>query len=150
MRHRSNVSPAPLPVERGEDGVTVEYHDGRRVRYAGPIEVAEERVSATTSFEIHVLVADPAFTEGIVVYINDYDTRDDILDATGVGRVLLADGAVEAIYPGVRAGRSGETIEVSVDPDLSDAWVYVFVENQLNERAYCLVTPKGAVEDHCR
>lgn len=149
MRHRSNVSPVPLAVERDDDDIVLEYLDGRTVRYRGPLEPREGSVSAPITLELQVLVLDEDASEGIMVYVNDYDTVDDILEETGVGRVLLGDGDTEALYPGVIATRSGQTIEVEVDDALTDAWVFVFVENQFGERAYRLARP-AEPEDHCK
>lgn len=139
MRHRSNVSPEPLPVEREEAAITIEYRDGRRVTYRGQPEERDGSVTATMGYEIHVLVTDPAVTEGMVVYVHDTDTSDEILRHTGVGRVLLDEGAEAAVYPGVHAARGRDRIEVVADPDAIDGRVYAFVENQLEERAYRLV-----------
>lgn len=139
MRHRSNVSPAPLTVDRDGDGIEVRYRDGRTVRYADPVPADGERIAANTAYEIHALVTDPDGSEGVMVYVNDHDTSDDILESTGVGRLLLEPGEEAAIYPGVTAARSRERITVRADPDAIDGSLYVFVENELEERAFRLV-----------
>lgn len=150
MRGRSNVSPVPLPIDRTDEGIAIEYLDGRSVQYGTPVDAPDPPVESTTSFEIHVLVVDADRDEGIMVYINDYDTVDEILEATGVGRILLGDGDSEAVYPGVRVSREGERIAIAVEEGLADAWVYVFVENPVDERAYRLAHPAGADPDHCK
>lgn len=146
MDGRSNVSPVPLPVHRNAGGIQVEYLDGRRVTYGAPREETDGPVEATVTFEVHVLVVDPEREEGIMVYLNDYDTDDEILETTGVGRVLLAPEAREVIYPGVAVRRVGDRVRVTTEEPLEAAAVYVFVENELGERAYHL----AASDDHCR
>lgn len=135
---RSNVSPSPLPLEDRDDGVALRYLDGRVVEYRGPIQDREPPVHAALTYAVHVLVTDPDQEEGIMVYVNDYDTSDAVLKSTGVGRILLEDGGRESIYPGVETEREGERVAVEVDPEAVDGRVYVFVENQLEERAYRL------------
>ena len=144
MRAHSNVSPAPLPVDQSGAGISIEYLDGRRVTYHADPEDTESDVEATITREVHVLVVDPRGEEGVMVYVNDYDTDDEILEATGVGRVLLSDGDVERIFPGVTATRQGERILIDIDEESFDGWAYVFVENQLGEHAYRLATPSDA------
>lgn len=135
MQHRSNVSPVPLPVERESDRIRLTYLDGRVVTYRGPFDDRDGGVRANRSFAVHVLVVDPESEEGVMTYINDYDTSDDILESTGVGRVLLAEGESEAIYPGVTARLSGETIDVRVHSAVGQVNVYAFVENDRGESA---------------
>lgn len=139
MRHRSNVSPVPLPVGREKDVIVVEYLDGRVVRYRGPAERRDGPVRATVSFEVHVLVVDDDRGEGVMVYVNDYDTADDILESTGVGRVLLGENEAEMVYPGVTVERGGESVEVSLSDDPPRETVFVFVESEVGERAFELV-----------
>lgn len=138
MRHRSNVSPDPLPVEATDAGIVLEYQDGRRVEYGATSRRPSGDIEATTAYEIHVLVTDEAPTEGVMVYVNDYNTSDDILESTGVGRLILGDGEQAAVYPGVTARRDGERITISTDAEAVEGRVYSFVENQLDERAYRL------------
>lgn len=133
MRHRSNVSPVPLPINRTDDAIDVTYLDGREVTYHGPFESRESTVQANQSFAVHVLVIDRDSDEGVMVYINDYDTSDAILESTGVGRVIIADGAHEVIFPGITASRSGEWIDVSITADPGDVDIFVFIENDRGE-----------------
>lgn len=139
MEARSNVSPVPLTLHPGESQMTLEYLDGRRVEYEAPLETQSGSVSANVAYEIHVLVTDADETEGIMTYVNDYDTSDEILESTGVGRVLLDVDDREALYPGVTARRSADQITIDVEADAIDGSVYAFVENQLDERVYRLV-----------
>lgn len=139
MAARSNVSPVPLQLEPRDQGIAVRYLDGRLVEYAAPIADADDAVGANITYEIHVLVTDEAETEGIMVYLNDYDTSDDVLESTGVGRILLEQGESAAAYPGVMASRADDRVEVAADPEAVEGSVLVFVENQLEERAFRLV-----------
>lgn len=139
MHARSNISPVPLLVQPGDTDIVVTYTDGRAVAYGDPIESRSGTVKANLAYEVHVLITDQDGTEGIMVYVNDYDTSDDILESTGVGRVLLDTEESEALYPGVTASRSTDQIMIDVDESAIDGSVYVFIENQLDERAYQLV-----------
>lgn len=146
MEHRSNVSPVPLTVERSTEAVSLQYLDDRVVTYRGPFEESQSELRANRSFEVHILVIDPDTGEGIMTYINDYDTSDEILESTGVGRVLIDDGQREVIYPGITATLEGETIHVSLDSSIDDVWVYAFVENDRGESGSILASPS----DHCK
>lgn len=137
MEARSNVTPNPLPLEIEDSTISIQYQDGRVVTYHGPIEERDATVSATLTYEIHVLVTDG--TEGSIVYVNDYDTSDEVLEATGVGRVIISESDSASVYPGVTASRRGERITIEVDRGAVAESVYVFVENQLEEHAYQLV-----------
>lgn len=138
MAGRSNVSPVPLRLEPRDPGIAVRYLDRRVVEYTTPLAEADDGIGATITYEIHVLVTDEAETEGIMVYLNDYDTSDDVLEATGVGRILLEEGESAAVYPGVTASRTDDRIDVAADPGAVEGSVLVFVENQLEERAFRL------------
>ena len=144
MESRTNVSPIQIQIEVDETAITLLYLDGRSVHYRAPIRDESTSVRAAQTYEIHVLVTDREQTHGYMTYINDLDTTDDILRATGVGRVLLADGASATIHQGVTAQRDGETIEVNVRDTVVPGTVYVFVEHQLEERAYRLGTTGSA------
>ena len=133
MQHRSNVSPVPLPVECSDDAITVTYLDGRRVRYSGPFSPRESTVAANQSFAVQALVLDNESGEGVMIYVNDYDTSDAILESTGVGRILIPDGEREVIFPGITASRSREMIEISVTGDPGSVEIYVFIENDRGE-----------------
>ncbi|MFB6353820.1 MAG: DUF5796 family protein [Halobacteriales archaeon] len=139
MSQRRDVSPATLPVEVGDDGVAVEYLDGRRVEYPGPVEPVQGPVRCAPGKEVHVLVADPGADRGVVIYVNDRNTAGEILEDTGVGRVMLADGERSELLPGVVAGREGHAIEVTADPAAVDGRVFVFEEDQFGQRAVELV-----------
>ena len=146
MQHRSNVSPVPLTVERSTEAVSLQYLDDRVVTYRGPFDEHQSDLTANRSFDVHILVIDPDTGDGIMTYINDYDTSDAILESTGVGRVLIDDGQREVIYPGITATLEGEAINVSIDSSTDDVWVYAFVENDRGESGLILASPS----DHCK
>ena len=141
MTFRTNVSPTLLPIRRRNSAIEISYLDGRVVTYNGPFSTDDASVESTRSVEIHVLIVNEEFSEGMIVYVNDYDTVDAILESTGVGRILLDDEDRELLYPGVEASRQGERIVISAESAPSDTWVYVFVESQLAEEAHQLASP---------
>lgn len=142
MSARNDVPPETVGVSLEPEGVQVTYTDGRSVFYHG---VPERRAGAVTTGpgkEVHVLVTDPSETEGVLVYVNDRRTHDDILESTGVGRVLLNEGDQTSVFPGVEATSTGLRVEVAADPSAVDGRVFVFVEDQVSEHAYELVAPE--------
>jgi hypothetical protein len=74
-----------------------------------------------------------------MMYVNDRNTHDDILESTGVGRVLLDPGKEEALFPGVTVRVDGYAVEVEADPETARGRVFVFEENELDEASYELV-----------
>lgn len=148
MSERSNVSPATLPVARTAAGIEVEYLDGRRVVYRADPEPVQAAVSAPERSHVHVLVRDDAAQRGRLVYLNDLDTDDAVLEQSGVGRVLVGDGEEAAIDHGVDVTRTGEHLRIDVDHHPPDRSVYVFVENQLGERAYRFEPPENGIDGH--
>ena len=106
MSQRSNVSPDTLGVELQEGGVLVEYTDGREVFYHGVPEKREGSLRTPPGKHVQVLVTAPTETEGVLTYVNDLNTHDDILESTGVGRVLLDPGEESEVFPGVTVRRS--------------------------------------------
>jgi hypothetical protein len=146
--HRNDVAPSTLSVSLLPEGVEVEYTDGRRALYRG---VPEKVSSLTTSpgRDLHVLVTDPTETEGVLVYVNDLKTHDDILESTGVGRVLLDSEEESELFPGVVVRRVGELrFEVEADPETARGRVFAFVEDDWGEDSYEFVSdPEAAGED---
>lgn len=139
MSHRSEVSPSTLPVEIDTEGVTVEYLDGRRVHYAPP-DSREGTVRCQPGKDVHLLVTGPDSTEGVIVYINDRKTHDDILESTGVGRLLLGTDETSEVFPGVQAQMDGHAIIVDANPEIVGGRVFVFEEDEFGEQAYEIVT----------
>lgn len=139
MSQRRDVSPGTLRVELDEDAVVVEYLDGRRARYRGPIEAIEGSVRCAPGKEVHVLVTDEGGDRGVMVYVNDRNTAGDILEDTGVGRVVLEPGEESELVPGVVAFLDGHVVEIVADPGVAGGRVFVFEEDELGERAVELV-----------
>jgi hypothetical protein len=140
MRHaRSDVPPATLSVELDEKGVGVDYLDGRTVFYHGVPEPVEGSVRTMPRMDVHVLVTDPDGHEGVLTYVNDRATHDDVLESTGVGRVLLDPGDREELFPGVVVRMDGRAAVVKANPAVVDGRVFVFEESEFGERSYELV-----------
>jgi hypothetical protein len=74
-----------------------------------------------------------------MLYINDLNTHDDILEETGVGRVMIEDGEEETLFAGVTARAEAHRIEVEADLSVVDGRVFVFAEDELSERSYEIV-----------
>ncbi|ACV48459.1 MULTISPECIES: DUF5796 family protein [Halomicrobium] len=140
MSARNDVAPETLSVELTEDGVVVEYTDGREVFYHGVPERVEDSVVAAPAKEVHVLVTDPNETEGVLLYVNDLNTHDDILEETGVGRIMLDTGEQEEVFPGVTITDTSMRVEVEADPETARGRVFVFVEDEMGERSYEIVS----------
>ncbi|MDZ7729885.1 MAG: DUF5796 family protein [Natrialbaceae archaeon] len=139
MAGRSAVTPRTLEVELLEEGVVVRYLDGREVFYHGPLEQIEGSVRTPPKKGVHVLVTESGGAAGVMTYVNDHDTHDDVLEATGVGRVFADEEPVE-VFPGVDARRDGYATIVEADLTAVDGRVFVFAEDEFSEHAYELVT----------
>lgn len=141
MSIRSDVAPSTLPIEFLEEGVLVEYLDGRTTLYRGAPRKTEETLTTGPGKEVHVLVTDPDGTEGVMMYVNDRKTHDDILKSTGVGRIVLDGGEASEIFPGVTvATPDGMRCRVEADLDTVRGRVFVFVEDDWGEESYELVS----------
>lgn len=143
MANRSDIAPETLQVTLEPEGVEVEYIDERSVFYHGVPEKREESIVCPPGRDVHVLVTSSDGTQGVMVYVNDRSTHDDILESTGVGRVILERGETTALFPGVEAENHGYRIEVTADLDAARGRVFVFAEDATGEAAYELVE-----EDH--
>jgi hypothetical protein len=139
MAERSDIAPETLQVRLDSEGVEVEYTDGRSVFYHGVPEKREESLLSPPGRDVHVLVTSPDGTEGVMVYVNDRRTHDDILESTGVGRVILERGEGTSLFPGVEAENRGYRIEVTADPETANGRVFVFAEDETSETAYEIV-----------
>ncbi|WP_135302951.1 DUF5796 family protein [Haloarcula amylovorans] len=139
MSNRSDIAPDTLSVELTEDGIAVEYLDGRTAFYRGVPAKAEESVQTAPGKDTHVLITDETETSGILVYVNDLRTHDDIIESSGVGRVLLDDGTEDELFPGVTVRDRQMRVEVDVDFDVADGRVFVFEEDDMGERSYEIV-----------
>ncbi|MEF8783240.1 MAG: DUF5796 family protein [Haloarculaceae archaeon] len=143
MESRSEVPPDTLPVELTPDGVEVTYQDGRRVFYRGVPTPAPERVTTAPGKNVHVLVTDAEERHGVLVYVNERDTEDEILEGSGVGRVLLEGGEETTVFPGVTVHAAQMRIEIEADLDAVDGRVFVFEEDEMGERSFELVDEGG-------
>ncbi|MFW6376673.1 MAG: DUF5796 family protein [archaeon] len=136
---RSDIPPDTVGVELVDGGVTVEYVDGRETFYHGVPEPVEGSVTTPPGKDVHVLVTDPTETEGVILYVNDRKTHDDILRDSGVGRVILESGEETELFPGVTAAAEGHAVVVTADHDVVDGRVFVFAEDPMSEHRYELV-----------
>ncbi len=136
-----DVPPTSIGIELREEGVVVEYLDGRTTLYRGVPGVVEGTFVTGPGKETHVLVTDPTETEGVMTYINDYKTDDEILRDSGVGRVILDDGEREEVFPGVVVARDGQRNRVVADPEVAGGRVFVFVEDEWQEASYEIREP---------
>ena len=139
MSNRSDIPPDTLSVELTADGVAVEYLDGRTAFYHGVPAKAEESVTTAPGKDTHVLITDPTETSGVLVYVNDLRTHDDIIEESGVGRVILDDGEEDELFPGVTVRDKQMRVAVTVDFDVTDGRVFVFEEDEMGERSYEIV-----------
>lgn len=136
MSPLGNVSPASLPVHAGDEGIEITYLDDRRVTYRATPESTQSPVRVQERSQVHVLIVGPDGDAGRLVSINDRKTSNNILERTGVGRVLLDDGGEATLAPGVDVHRSGEELIVHVSPVVGERRILVFVDTQRHEHAY--------------
>lgn len=149
MSAHDDVAPSTLGVRLLEEGVEVEYVDGRTILYHGVPEPVSGTLRTSPGKNVHVLVTAPTETEGVLVYVNDRDTHGDILESTGVGRVLLEADETEELFPGVTVRRAGlERFEIEADPTAARGRVFVFVEDEWGEESYELVGDEQPDDGH--
>ena len=139
MSARNEVSPSTIGVELAEEGIAVEYLDGRTVFYHGVPQKAEQSLQTAPGKDVHVLVTAPEETEGVLVYVNDLKTNDEILEDAGVGRVMLDKGEEASVFPGVTVERTGFRFIVDAEMDAVGGRVFVFEEDEMGERSYEIV-----------
>ena len=144
MSQHSEVSPDTLSVALTEAGIAVEYTDGREVFYHGVPAKAEDSHTTAPGKEVHVLVTDPTETEGVLVYVNDRTTADEIIEGTGVGRVFVDDGEETTLFPGVAVSAGSYRITVEADPAAARGRVFVFEEDDMGERSVEIVGASGS------
>ncbi|KYH25375.1 hypothetical protein HAPAU_20450 [Halalkalicoccus paucihalophilus] len=140
MSQRSNVSPSTLGIELQESGIAVTYTDGREVFYHGIPETVSETLRTPPGKEVHILVTDPTETEGVMMYVNDLKTHDEVLESTGVGRVLVGPDEREEVFPGVEVRTESHRVFVDADPEIARGRVFVFAEDDMSEHSYEMVT----------
>jgi hypothetical protein len=139
MPNRNDVPPDSVGVALREEGVFVEYLDGRDTLYRGAPSKKTGSLETPPGKEVHVLVTDASQTEGVMMYVNDLKTHDAILEDSGVGRVILSGGDSELLFPGVTAVLNGERTVIQAEMSQIDGRVFVFVEDDWNEESYELV-----------
>ncbi|MFW5903791.1 MAG: DUF5796 family protein [Halolamina sp.] len=140
MSNRNDVPPATVGVDLREEGVVVEYADGRETLYRGVPRAEDGSLRTAPGKEVHLLVTDPTESEGVMLYVNDLKTEDEILEDTGVGRVMIAPGDEAEVFPGVTARHAeGRRIEVEADPEVARGRVFVFVEDDWGEQSFEIV-----------
>jgi len=140
MSNRNDVPPGTVGVDLVEEGVVIEYTDGRTTLYRGVPTVQEGTLRTGPGKQVHVVVTDPTETEGVMLYVNDLKTHDEILESTGVGRVILESGDEEELFPGVTVRRiDGNRTEVDADPEIARGRVFVFVEDDWGEQSFEMV-----------
>ncbi|MFC4989805.1 MULTISPECIES: DUF5796 family protein [Saliphagus] len=139
MSARNDVPPSTLGVELVDGGVVVEYTDGRETFYNGVPEPETGSVRTPPGKEVHVLVTDPDGVSGVMTYVNDRNTHDDILESTGVGRVMLGTDEETELFPGVSVRTEGYAIVVEAEPEVASGRVFVFAEDEMSEHAYEIV-----------
>ncbi|MFO7834746.1 MAG: DUF5796 family protein [Halohasta sp.] len=137
MAVHNDVPPRTLGVELREEGVVVTYADSRTTIYRGVLQAVDGPLQTAPGKETHILVTDPTETEGVLLYVNDLKTADEILEDTGVGRILLDEGDREEVFPGVTVSRTdGLRTTVEADPEAARGRVFVFVEDDWGEESY--------------
>lgn len=134
-----DVAPSTLSIELTEDGIAVEYLDGREVFYHGVPTAVEESVTTAPAKDVHVLVTAPDESQGVLLYVNDLNTEAEILEDTGVGRVVLDEGETATPFPGVELYDESMRVEVSADLETVGGRVFVFEEDELGERRFEIV-----------
>ena len=144
MAVHNDVPPRTLGVELREEGVVVTYADDRTTIYRGVPQKVSDSLKTAPGKETHILVTDPTETEGVLLYVNDLKTADEILEDTGVGRILLSEGDREDVFPGVTVSRTdGLRTTVEADPEEARGRVFVFVEDDWGEASYEFVTDEA-------
>ncbi|MFB6112865.1 MAG: DUF5796 family protein [Halodesulfurarchaeum sp.] len=136
MGIRNEVAPRPLSVELAEEGIYVLYDNDRRVFYNGVPGVVSDRLRCQPGKDVQVLVTDETGREGVMTYVNEMKTDDDVLEDSGVGRVLVEGEQTAEIYPGVTAEVDGMAIEIAADFDELEGRVFVFEEDEHGEAMY--------------
>ena len=139
MSQRSDIAPDTLQISLEPEGVEIEYLDDRTVFYHGVPTKVEDSIVCGPGRDVHVLVTAPDEREGVIVYVNDRKTHDEILESSGVGRVVLGRGEETSLFPGVEAINHGYRIEVRADPDDARGRVFVFAEDEMGEASYEIV-----------
>ena len=143
MSAHNEVPPEPLDIELAEEGIYVRYQDNRRVFYNGVPEPVEGTLRCRPGKDVQVLVTDAAGDEGVMTYVNERKTEDEILESSGVGRVFIDSSESLELFDGVVAELDGLAVEITADPEVAGGRVFVFEEDELGEAMYEFVTPES-------
>jgi len=135
MDAHSELSPETLAVEVQDAGVLLEYADGREVFYHGAPERVASPHQTAPGKDVHLLVTDASARQGVMLYVNERRTADDILAETGVGRLFVTEGENRDVFPGVTIRGGSLRCEIAVDHAAVDGRVLVFEEDQFEERS---------------
>jgi len=138
MEH-SEVPPDTVGIDLVDGGVVVEYTDGREVFYRGVPERVESPHRTAPGKQVHVLVTDASEQRGVLVYVDERRTDDEILESSGVGRVMLGPEETATLFPGVTVHGGRLRSEVRLERDVLDGRVFVFEEDQFEEHSYEVV-----------
>ena len=136
----TEVAPDSLTVRLTDGGIVVEYLDGREVFYRGAPTPVESPHQTAPGKDIHVLVTDENDTTGVLTYVDERKTEAEILKGSGVGRVLLDRDSERVLFPGVTVHKTQVRITIEVDHAAVDGRVFVFEEDQFEERSFELVS----------
>ncbi len=72
-----------------DNGVVVEYVDGRELFYREVPERVESLHRTAPGKQVHVLVTDASKQRGVPVYVDECRTDDEILESPGAGQMTL-------------------------------------------------------------
>ena len=139
MADHTEVPPDTLAIQLSDSGITVEYTDGREVFYHGVPTPVESPHQTAPGKDIHVLVTDETETSGVLTYINERKTEAEILEGSGVGRIVLDEDEETTLFPGVVVRAGNLRTEIDVDHEIVDGRVFVFEEDQFEERSFEVV-----------
>lgn len=140
MDGHTEVAPDSLTVRLTDGGIVVEYLDSREVFYRGVPTPVESPHQTAPGKDVHVLVTDETDTTGVLTYVDERKTDAEILEGSGVGRVLLDRDSERVLFPGVTVHKTQVRITVEVDHATVDGRVFVFEEDQFEERSFELVS----------
>ncbi|ERH09480.1 MAG: hypothetical protein J07HX64_01234 [halophilic archaeon J07HX64] len=138
MKH-SELPPDTVGIDLVDGGVAVEYTDGREVFYRGVPERVEAPHRTAPGKQVHVLVTDASEQRGVLVYVDERRTDDEILESSGVGRVMLGPEETATLFSGVTVRGGRLRSEIRLERDVVDGRVFVFEEDQLEEHSYEVV-----------